>query len=77
MKSLQQYINEQLQEQPNFYKRFGIIVDELEPYDYDKFLINNNLTATDESYRKFVEYTDTILATLPFDLQSTYEDYQK
>ena len=77
MKSLQQYINEKLKEQPNFYKRFGIIVDELEPYDYDKFLINNNLTATDESYHKFVEYTDTILATLPFNLQSTYEDYQK
>ena len=34
MKSLQQYINEQLREQPNFYKRFGIIVDELELETY-------------------------------------------
>ena len=60
----------------NHYKRFGIIVDKDNPYDYDTFLKHNNLSATDETYRKFVNYTDTILETLPFDIQSTYEDYQ-
>ena len=60
----------------NYYKRFGIIVDKDNPYDYDTFLKHNNLSATDETYRKFVNYTDTILETLPFDIQSTYEDYQ-
>ena len=60
----------------NHYRRFGIIVDEDNPYDYDTFLKHNNLSATDETYRKFVNYTDTILETLPFDMQYTYEDYQ-
>lgn len=60
----------------NHYKRFGIIIDEDYPYDYDTFLKHNNLSATDETYRKFVNYTDTILETLPFDMQYTYEDYQ-
>lgn len=44
----------------NHYRRFGIIIDEDYPYDYDTFLKHNNLSATDETYRKFVNYTDTI-----------------
>lgn len=76
MKSLKDYINEQLQNTPSYYKRLGVIIDECDPYDYDKFIINNNFKATNESYRKFVNYTDTILGTLPFDMQTMYSDYQ-
>ena len=31
--SLTEYINEQLKMIPSFYKKFGIIVDEIDPYD--------------------------------------------
>lgn len=75
--SLTEYINEQLKMIPSFYKKFGIIVDEIDPYDYDKFLVNNGLLACDESYKKFIDFTDIILNTLPFDIQYTYQDRQK
>lgn len=77
MKTLTEYINEHLNMIPSFYKRFGVIIDEADPYDYDKFLVNNQLPICDESYKKFVKLTDMTLNTLPFGLQSTYSDYQK
>lgn len=77
MVSLAEYIDKQLRMVPSFYKKFDIIVDEIDPYDYDKFLINNSLQVCDESYRKFVDFTDIILNTLPLNMQYTYQDYQK